>query len=139
MKYQANICIGRNSSDEFTITIQDEGSRVLVCKATMDAATFAHALTGLANQPVMAESGPLEHVGKVRVRESRTIACPLGYSATKGDLAAWLIANASEDGWFIDTYLGSQGSVTHTDGGGCRLRYSVYKFVPLPAAKLASP
>ena len=72
----------------------------------------------------------LEHVGKKKVTEPRTAIAPKSIpSHSRDELRAWLQENRQEDGWIIDSYLGSQNSVTR-DQGETVLRYSVFKYVP---------
>lgn len=93
----------------------------------MGFADFAQALTGLSELDATATVRRLDVVGMKKVIEPRTIECPLkGYD--RKELTSWLEENAKEDGWIIDTYLGSQGSVRYTDAG-CVLNYRVFKYI----------
>jgi len=93
----------------------------------IDPAEFAEALTGLSRRPGEAEIHGLEYVGKERVTEQRQIICPLK-SYKRDDLENWLQENAQEEGWLLNTYLGSQSSVSRQSDGTI-LRYSVTKYV----------
>jgi hypothetical protein len=48
----------------------------------------------------------------------------------KEALAAWLLANHSREGWHMNTYLGSQGSIQYV-GGGKKLKLNIdyYRYV----------
>ncbi len=130
MKINAAITISRhhgNREGKIGITIRDEKSRIQFVDAEIGLSDFAEALTGLAEVPVNAEVRGLEFVGKVKVREDRSIVCPLAcYDREK--LSQWLRENAKEEGWMIDDYLGSKGS-TESHEKGQLLRYAVFKFV----------
>jgi len=126
------VSIGRWSDGTIRIEIRDELSRVKFVSATMSPEAFAHAVTGLAEQDAELEVHGLEYVGKRKVTEKRQIACPLEWRS-KDEYTQWLIQNAQEDGWILNTHLGSQDSVTsNEDGKGCVLRYNVYKYVEEP-------
>lgn len=129
-KIKASVTISRpqgHDGDHISIKIRDESSRTEFLSIRMGLADFAEALTGLSEVKADATVRQLEVVGKKRVTESRSIDCPLsGYD--RNALSMWLKTNAAEDGWQIDTYLGSQGSVKFIDGG-CRLNYRVFKYI----------
>jgi len=129
-KHACSVTITRNSSDVVRIAIQDEESRVKVAMVEMTPHDFAMALTGLSEVGASVEYGALANVGKRRVVEKRSATCPLK-TYDKAELAAWLRENCREEGWAIDPYLGSQGSVVSLPGEGLRLNYRVVKFVDL--------
>lgn len=89
---------------------------------------FASALFGLGYVPVKIDVIGLEHVGKKRVYEKRTVVCPLGEWSDRDTLSKWLEDNCEEEGWILDTYLGSRGSVTR-ENGKTVLYYGVTKYV----------
>jgi hypothetical protein len=97
----------------------------------MKLADFAAALTGLAFVPGDMRVAGLAVVGKQRVSERRSIECPLD-TYDKKELSQWLVENAQEEGWTLNTYLGSQTSVTRRDDKTI-LQYSVTKFVEAAA------
>ena len=125
------VTITRTNHDKIRIYLTDELSRVEFVQLEMDPAEFALALTGLAAQPSNCTVHGLEYVGKRKVREPRSIECPLPGYQGKDKLQQWLLDNAQEEGWTIDPYLGSQTSVSYHSGaeGGVTLRYSVYKYI----------
>ena len=111
-----------------SINITDGVSGIQFLDAEIELADFAEALTGFSCTPMKGDLRGLEHIGKTRVTEKREIVCPLR-CYDRAELAAWLGDNAQEDGWIVNTYLGSQGAVRSHASGGQTLRYSVTKYV----------
>lgn len=122
------LCISRRSSDKIVISITDEASRSEFVEVELSPHDFAMAVTGLSFVKATGSVRGLENVGKKKVIEKRSVVCPLN-SYDRKNLSAWLEQNCSEQGWLLDTYLGSQGSIENVDGGR-KLNYSVYKYVP---------
>lgn len=128
-KIKAKLTVSRRSDGVISISIVDEKSRIEFFDATMTPEDFANAITGYSRQPMEAEVRGLEYVGKNVVRERRSVFCPLK-TYSREVLSAWLRENAKEDGWIVDYYLGSQGSVVYNQSGeGCALCYSVLKYI----------
>lgn len=127
MKISASLTIGRGSDDLIRIRIKDEASRVQFAMLSISPHDFAMAVTGLSEIKVDCECNGLDHVGKQKIIEPRTAVYKVS-SIDKAFLSAWILENRQEKGWSINSYLGSQGSVTSTDGG-MLLRYAVYKYV----------
>ena len=132
---QANITISKNSNNEIHIEVQDSTSRILIVEAKLTLEDFAQAITGLAHIPVYAVVSELaQHIGKTKIMEQRTATCPIS-SYKRKELEEWLVENCQEDGWYLDTYLGSQGSIHGCMGSGntsnnlTLLSYKVYKYV----------
>jgi hypothetical protein len=109
-----------------SIQIEDNASHAHFLVIEMTLEDFALALTGVGHIPMTAEVRALEVIGKRRITEPRTIECPLDTYKTE-ELREWLKQNAQEDGWIVNTYLGSQSSVKHHDNG-CTLNYSVTRY-----------
>lgn len=88
------------------------------------------AITGLYSSDITAEVSGLDRVGKLKVRHPRrtefTGDRKIAYD--KDGLSNWLKENHQEDGWILDTYLGSQRSRENV-GDKIFLNYAVYKFV----------
>ena len=120
--------IARSSQDTYSFDIKDEASGQLIVKVEMTGEEFAQAITGWYQGGYDAKVGDLSVVGKLKVRESRSIYCPL-ITYTKEELTDWLKINCQEEGWILDPYLGSQQSVKYKNGEGCILNYSVFKYV----------
>lgn len=135
MKIECNLHIGRpqggNRPEVMTIEVTDRASNIQFLNLEVPLADFMKALTGQFLSTVSGEVLGLSEVGKTRVTEPREIVCPLTIYKRE-ELREWLEANAQEDGWVIDSYLGSQGSISsHPDG--TLLRYRVHKFIETEA------
>jgi len=123
------ISISRWNEGTIHVEVRDVLSRAKFVEATMSPKAFANAVTGLAEQVAELEVRGLEYVGKRKVTEKRQIVCPLEWQS-KDEYTQWLIQNAQEDGWILNTYLGSQDSVQYgAVTAGCVLNYSVFKYV----------
>lgn len=133
MKGKITISRYHGSEAGISIEIQDEASRIRFIRAEMGLKEFAEAITGLGCCAIEFDAFGLEHVGKVRVTERRSIRCPLD-SYDRTNLAAWLREHGKEDGWIVNDYLGSQGSITR-DGNVTVLNYQVVKYVEQEPAK----
>ncbi len=85
----------------------------------------------LSNMPVECdgEVRNLERVGKKWVREERSVVYP-HRDTDKKVVTQWLIDNMQEEGWTLNTYLGSQSSfVYNPNTGQYTINYSVEKWV----------
>jgi hypothetical protein len=135
MKIECNLHIGRpqgrGGPEVMTIEVTDTASNVRFLQLEVPLADFTKAITGQLLSKISGEVMGLAEVGKTRVTEPRQIVCPLTtYKREK--LEEWLGANAQEEGWIIDAYLGSQNSTaSHPDG--TLLRYRVHKFIETEA------
>ena len=127
MKIVGEICITRSSNGQYYIRLEDSASSRQFVEVKLSAKQFAEAVTGLYTADVEMEVKNLEKVGKQRVREPRCVLCPLD-TYDKDALGHWLEENCQEEGWTVDTYLGSQTSIKGVDGGKL-LNYNVIKFV----------
>lgn len=128
MKIDATISISRDSNDIIRISVRDETSVNRFLEMELSPHDFAMAVTGLSEIKCNAVVRGLENVGKLKVSERRSAECPLGCHDRQA-LSLWLLENCKEEGWFIDAYLGSQGSVGRSEAGLQQLNYRVYKFV----------
>lgn len=128
MKLPIQISISRTSSDVIKIELRDPRAVVRFAQIEMTPHQFAMAITGLSAIEVDSELQGLEKVGKVRVHEARSKLCtdPMcNYDRRKQE--KWLLINAQEESWELDTYLGSQDSISHTPEGPV-LNYSVSRW-----------
>lgn len=115
--------------DCVSITLVDEASRVEFVDAEISYEEFARGLGSLQARPLtVCEVRGLELVGKKRIWERRSIICPLD-TFDKQALAAWLEENAQEEGWILNTYLGSRDSISRSAEGGTRINYSMTRYV----------
>lgn len=132
MKIKTSLSITRATSregDKISIELQCESSRTHFFKMDLTPEDFALAITGLYLSGQDATVAGLANVGKERVRETRSIICPLTTYKTN-ELEDWLRENGKEEGWIVDSYLGSQKSKESLPGNaGQRLNYAVHKFV----------
>ena len=126
-KLIGNISICRASDNRVYIKIEDKNSHIQFVDASMSLEDFASAIIGMGMQKLDMEVRGLKNVGKVRVTEKRSIQCPLN-TYDKNELKEWLVDNAQEQGWIINTYLGSQNSISRVNNITV-LKYSVNKFV----------
>lgn len=128
--FKPTITITRNSADEIIIRVRCESSRNEFVEVRMTPHALGMALTGLSS--VECETGLLrnpEVVGMRKIIEPRQAIYPMD-SRNREQMQQWLIDNKQEDGWTLDTYLGSQNSIKHLhDGSGYVLKYRVFKYV----------
>ena len=127
MKIKANISISRSSNDMVNLTLADEASGIQFVDMQISLSDYARIITGLSHVEIEGEVRGLENVGKLKVRETRRVICPLD-TYDRSILREWLVTTQAEDGWTIDGYLGSQNSITQHEGRRV-LNYAVYKFV----------
>jgi hypothetical protein len=121
---------GGSGPEIMTIEVTDRASHIRFLSLEVPLASFMKAITGQFLSEIQGSVMGLEEVGKTRVTETRQIVCPLK-TYKREEMREWLEANAQEAGWIIDSYLGSQGSVTsHPEGS--LLSYRVHKFVETP-------
>lgn len=126
---KVSISISRNSTGKIGMRVVDESSRIEFLDVSIELEAFAEIITGLSFVKCDAEFRGMQYVGKTKVTEKRSAICPID-TYDKEILSKWLLKKKQEDGWIIDTYLGSQGSVGYNqDGVGKLLNYSVYKYV----------
>lgn len=132
MKIKSTITICRTHGDHSEampvhITLVDETSRIRFFEGNMRLEDFSSALLGLSGLEIDGEVTGLENVGKRKITENRKIVCPLTVY-DRDILGKWLAENAKEDGWIVQTYLGSKGQVKHHPDGQM-LCYTVVKYV----------
>lgn len=128
MNVKCKVTISRNSSEAINIHVEDDTSRIRFLELTMTLSDFAMALTGHGYMPASGEVHGLENVGKRRESRAASVVYPGSYNATRSEMAEWLEENCQEDGWLLDAYLGSQGSVTYNKGVPT-LHYRMIRYV----------
>lgn len=126
MKFKGNMTISRDSGDNINISFRDDASLIEFLDVRMSLEDYALMITGVARVGVEGEVRGLQNVCKTKVTAHRRVECPGGL--TRDQYKEWLIENCQEEGWILNTYLGSQGSVSY-GSGKTFLNYSVYKFV----------
>lgn len=119
-------CFG-DGRELMTIRVKDGLSNERFLEVQIGLAEFTQAITGMGEVPAKLIIQGLDRVGLKKQRERRKVEAPFKY-ANKEKLTNWLVDNCQEEGWILDTYLGSQDSIGFTDTG-VLLRYSVYRFV----------
>lgn len=112
------------------LTLLDSASNEEFVDIEIDLADFSKLLTGQARTPFVGEVSGLDIVGKTFVPEKRRVLCPIK-SHNKDILSDWLRNEYKEEGWFVDPYLGSQGSIGTSDKDGTYVNFSVYKYVEI--------
>lgn len=125
-----NLSISRDSKDRINIEIICKESRARFLQLELSLEEYAQVITGLSHVEVEGKVNGLDVVGKTRVKEQRniTVGQDIGRQP-KEQLKDWLIKNCGEDGWILDTYLGSQNSVVYNGVDKYTINYSVYKYV----------
>lgn len=126
--YPCGVTLTRNNRDEVVLEIRDENSSTNIIRVTMTPAQLGLIVTGLSEVQCQMQVTDLENTGKHRVRERRSVECPLVDHYRTEVLQQWLIENCQEPGWTLNTYLGGKNSVVHKDGKTI-LNYSVTKYV----------
>lgn len=114
--------------EKIRISIRDNSSVSEFLEIEMGYAEFALAVTGLSHVSMTFKARGLENVGKKRIREKRSIICPLSSCCSRDELRTWLEENGKEEGWEVLSYLGSQTSIKMTEEGTV-LNYSVEKYI----------
>ena len=113
------------------IRIEDAASGIEFVVASMEPDAFGKCVTGLSCQSAKLHVRGLEYVSMRRITEKRHIYCPINTFDRK-TLEAWLKSVAQEDGWLLDSSLGSQDSIsTASPRDGVILRYGVTKYVDI--------
>ena len=136
-KIPVSLSISRGSNGVIRITVKDRLSRKRFVEVEMTPEEFGLAVTGLSELPVTASVQGLDVVGKRKITEKRVTDCPLDYMRGTEEMRQWLLANRQEEGWMINTYLGSQGDVKSTPGGS-QLRYTVFKYIDVSESEEVS-
>lgn len=126
MKIPCKLTISRNSNDVITLSVRDDISSNVVCEASIQLVEFAHLMTGLAEIEAMAEWRNTEFIGMSKITERRSLECPLD-CYDRSALQKWLIKNGQEEGWMLDSYLGSQNSIGRRNDK-VLLNYSVFRY-----------
>ena len=126
MLINGSLGISRRSDDKICIEISDEASGITFVVAEIEPYDFAQLITGLHGVKAQCRVRGLDVVGKTKVRESRRVICPIN-SYDRKFLESWLNDNCQEEGWKLDSYLGSQNS-TFSATEGIGLNYAVYRY-----------
>ena len=133
MKIKSNITIsriqgGREDFKPIRIVLADDESGISFFEGRMSLADFASCLTGLSGVEIDGEVRSLEDVGKTKIIEQRIVEAPKGIPY--GKESEWLAANYKEEGWKVNSYLGSRES-KFSEEGKDYYKFTVFKFVPV--------
>ncbi|WP_318826004.1 hypothetical protein [Providencia sp. PROV252] len=112
-----------------SVVVRDGASRINFLEIEINYSDFTKAITGLSEVDCELTIRGLEQVGKKKITEARTALCP-SRLVGKDAYENWLKENKQEEGWKLDAYLGSKGSVEYTENGVI-LNYQVIKFVDI--------
>jgi len=128
---ECRISISRCSDGTIRISIEDKASNIQFFDGEMTPEAFGDAITGLSLQTVKAEVCSTENVGKKYVREARKVVLPVGlYQYDKEPVGPWIQESCKEEGWSINTYLGSRNSFSYDQATKLyTAHYSVFKYV----------
>lgn len=114
-------------ADYIRLAVNDDASKTEFLVIKMTPEQLGNILSGLAMIDVDAEVNCLDVVGLRKVSESRQLVVD-GEIYNREKAALILQEKAQEDGWIIDPYLSSRGSIV-TLNGKTIIHYSVYKYV----------
>ena len=125
---KAKITISRNSDDKVRITIYDVTSNIEFAEVELELEDYALAITGLARVEGNLIVRNLNNVGKKKITEKRQISLP-DHLYDRSAIKDWMIENCQEEGYKLDTYIGSQQYITYNPQDQKRvLQYSVFKY-----------
>lgn len=124
---KTSVTISKTNHDTIIIQLRDQASRINFAQVSLTLTDYAHLITGLAEVEGDGKYRLLEHVGKTKIIEKRCVSLYVKFS-NRGEAEQWLIDNAQEEGWHLDSYLGAQGSINCESNNTTTLRYSVYKY-----------
>jgi len=139
MKLAGELSINKvytNQGDDYVqICVTDVNSRVEFLDVKIDMTTFAEKLCGVSNKTVELEFRNLTEVGKRYESKAFSFSVVMSeFSYNRDKIRDHIKANSRQlladqgldqkDGWKIDTYLGSQGSIV-----GNKVNTHVYRWV----------
>lgn len=119
-----------NMEDDYMeITLSDSISGIEFVSVRLSMEQYGKLISGQSYQKVDYELRGAGNIGKVKESEPAQIALPHDlYHYNKKPVQDWLEANCQREGWYMDTYLGSQGSVVRSGNTDyANIRY--YRYV----------
>lgn len=124
-----NLSISRNSKDRVGIRVKCDTSRITFLELDLSLEEYAWITTGLSEVEVSGTTKGLEYVGKEKVVEKRSLVLPEGvYKLNKDEVVKYLEDNCQEEGWLLNTYLGSKDCIVYNGKDNYTVNYSVYKY-----------
>lgn len=124
---KASVSCARSSNGLIYLTIECEKSHAKFAEIVFTPNQFANVITNLHTSDIDVKVNHLDRVGKTRILEPRQVRSPIqSYSREKNE--QWLREHCQEEGWLLNSYLGSQKSIQMVDGVTL-LNYSVYKYI----------
>lgn len=127
----ANLTITRTSNSEkgqeISIRIRDDKSGIQFFQGRIGLAEMMEVLTGLSEVEMTANVRITDNIGKSKITEKRSVVYAGNSKYTRSVFEQFLTDNCQEEGWMVNTYLGSQSSVSYRDGKTI-LNYSVFRY-----------
>lgn len=124
---KAQVTISRRNNNKVYIGIEDSNSHIEFVEVELTLEDYAMIITGLSSVAGEVTYRGLDCVGKTRVTEPRRVKSGVS-GCDKEEHKKWLEENCREEGWRLNSYLGSQRSLSY-ENGKTVLNYSVYKYV----------
>ena len=135
-KLNGTFSVSKTSTGVIAITIEDVASGIDFVRIEMKPSQFAEAITGLHGRPGKMEIRGLRYVGKkkeverAQLRLSKKSLSRLRIEAhNKEKLEQYLKKTQQKEGWILNSYLGSQSSVSYQGDGGIILNFSYTRYV----------
>ena len=118
-----------NREDDYVeIRIEDEVSGVEFVSINLSMEQYGHAVAGTSYQDIEYTARDMDCIGKVKEHEVAKVSIPkeLGYNRKGAE--DYVKANYQRDGWYLDSYLGSQNSIVG-NGNVYYANISYYRYV----------
>lgn len=126
--------------DTMNITVEDKLSGIQFLEVELSIEQFGKLLSGGTFVDAKGEVRGLQNLGKKYEHKRGSVTMPdatyhalvkdTKFSDQKQILGDWLRANAAEEGWHINAYLGSQGSIVNSyETKSHTLNFSYYRYV----------
>lgn len=129
-----DVTLSRSSDNKVYIRVRDKNSRTEFVTIAMTLENYARLTTNEAFVAATLETRDLDRVGKYKITESRRAVLKGTFHSVK-KLTKWLEKNKREEGWHLDTYLGSKSSI-QIENGKTIVNYRVHKWVKQPEVSI---
>lgn len=118
-----------NREDDYVeIRIEDEVSGVEFVSINLSMEQYGHAVAGTSYQSIEYTARDMDCIGKVKEREAARVPIPSPLAYNRQGAEEYVKANFQREGWILDSYLGSQNSITGT-GVDYYANISYYRYV----------